>query len=189
MQEERSFVYTLILGICMLLSLLMIGRMLLGHPAGTSATPQEQSGQPKGESDMEIRLDEKDLMTLIEAALPFPADEMQVEIGEDSTVGVRAKVRKQSIEQSGLVSGNMRTALLFLPEECMVYGKWETAMQDGMLALRCLRAELAGFSLPGEAAATFSQYLADAINGRLRELGIKLAGISCADGVLSLHTS
>ena len=33
MDEERSFVYTLILGVCMLLCLLMIGRMLLGHPA------------------------------------------------------------------------------------------------------------------------------------------------------------
>ena len=32
MQEEKSFVYTLILGICMLLCLLMIDRMLLGHP-------------------------------------------------------------------------------------------------------------------------------------------------------------
>ena len=32
MQGEKSSVYTIILGVCMLLCLLMIGRMLLGHP-------------------------------------------------------------------------------------------------------------------------------------------------------------
>ena len=35
MQEEKSHVYTIILGVCMLLCLAMIGRMLLGHPEQT----------------------------------------------------------------------------------------------------------------------------------------------------------
>ena len=56
MDEERSFVYTLILGVCMLLCLLMIGRMLLGHPAdqrdkgagksGSGAANRRRGGSP-----------------------------------------------------------------------------------------------------------------------------------------------
>ena len=50
MQEEKSFVYTLILGICMLLCLLMIGRMMLGHPeAETQPVPSGEAAEEQEE--------------------------------------------------------------------------------------------------------------------------------------------
>ena len=41
MQEEKSAVYTVILGVCLLLCLLMLGNMLMGR-ADTSIAPAAQ---------------------------------------------------------------------------------------------------------------------------------------------------
>ena len=57
MQEEKSFVYTLILGICMLLCLLMIGRMLLGHPEQNMQPGQSgPSGNEQEDTQMGLQL-------------------------------------------------------------------------------------------------------------------------------------
>ena len=116
MQGEKSSVYTIILGVCMLLCLLMIGRMLLGHPeqvtepeAGSPTLPEQE------ETGMELR--ESDLCELIEQALPIPVREMTTKIGADQSISVVVLVSKQDLQESGLVPGGLRTALLFLPDE------------------------------------------------------------------------
>ena len=43
MQEEKSAVYTVILGVCLLLCLLMLGNMLMGR-ADTSTAPAAPGG-------------------------------------------------------------------------------------------------------------------------------------------------
>ena len=70
MDEERSFVYTLILGVCMLLCLLMIGRMLLGHPADQIETKEPENPAPAPQTEeeedlqMKMQLSEDDLCTI-----------------------------------------------------------------------------------------------------------------------------
>ena len=60
MQEEKSFVYTLILGICMLLCLLMIGRMMLGHPeAETQPVPSGEAAEEQEEQNVGFQLSEE----------------------------------------------------------------------------------------------------------------------------------
>ncbi|MDO5142974.1 MAG: hypothetical protein Q4D31_08155 [Eubacteriales bacterium] len=166
MQEEKSLVYTLILGVCMLLCLLLIGRMLLGQKpdaAPRPAPPQEEGTQ------MGIRLDEQMLSTLLTQALPFKPEGMAVQIGADGIVAVSVAVQRQTLADSGLVPGDLRTALLFLPERCKVYGAWRVAAQDGALSVQCTRAELAGIALPAAVTdvlsaaidAALAQYLAE----------------------------
>ena len=52
MQEEKRGIYTVILGVCMLLCLLLIGRMLLGTPPerqdGAQPAPERQEGEQQG---------------------------------------------------------------------------------------------------------------------------------------------
>ncbi len=114
MQEEKSFVYTLILGICMLLCLLMIGRMMLGHPeAETQPVPSGEAAEEQEEQNVGFQLSEEGLREMIAQALPFAPDDLSAAIRADQTISVSANVQRQTLADSGLVPGNLRTALLF----------------------------------------------------------------------------
>ena len=56
MQEEKSAVYTVILGICLLLCLLMLGNMLMGR-ADTGTAP----AAPEEDTAMEFHITEDDI--------------------------------------------------------------------------------------------------------------------------------
>ena len=104
MREEKSLVYTLVLGICMLLCLLMIGRMMLGHPEAERQAGQ--SGTDAGEQEetqMGMQFSEEDLQELMVQALPFSPTDFTVRIGEDGTISITAEVRRQDLADSGLV--------------------------------------------------------------------------------------
>ena len=193
MKNERSVVYTLILGVCMLLSLLLIGKMLLGHPQ----TPTQQPSAPPGESTqqtepeskektMEVELTENDLSELISSALPFTPDNLTVKIAKDETITVGASVSKQSLNDSGLVTGAMRTAVMFLPDPCDMSGAWQAGLQDGALTLQTQKIEVAGFSLPEKLTASLTDQVTRVVNSQLAAWGITAAGLRCDDGVLYL---
>ena len=111
MDEERSFVYTLILGVCMLLCLLMIGRMLLGHPADQIETKEPENPAPAPQTEeeedlqMKMQLSEDDLCTMIVQALPFSPDGITAKISKDGIVSLGASVQKQSLVTAGLQQG------------------------------------------------------------------------------------
>ena len=65
MQEEKSWVYTLILGVCMLLCLLLIGRMLLGHPGENSPAQTEPETDGQEDIQMGIEVGEQELSAMI----------------------------------------------------------------------------------------------------------------------------
>ena len=117
MEEEKSWVYTLVLGVCMLLSLALIGRMLIGHPhsADRSGDTAEPDDLPQASDAVEWTAD--DLSEMTAQALPFTADDLTVQISRAGTVTLELTVSKTALSQIGLLEGRMRTALLFLPEE------------------------------------------------------------------------
>ncbi len=187
MQEEKSLVYTLVLGICMLLCLLMIGRMMLGHPEAERQAGQ--SGTDAGEQEetqMGMQFSEEDLQELMVQALPFSPTDFTVRIGEDGTISITAEVRRQDLADSGLVPGNLRTALLFLPESCKISGAWTVALEDNGVTMQCRRVEIAGIDLPDEAAATLSEQIGSAIDRYLSERQITPSELQWEDGKLSL---
>lgn len=189
MQEEKSFVYTLILGICMLLCLLMIGRMMLGHPEAESqpASPEENTEEQEGQN-VGFQLSEEGLREMIVQALLFAPDDLSAEIHADQTISVSANVQRQALADSGLVPGNLRTALLFLPDSCEVSACWTASLQDGAISLQCRKAEIAGIALPEEIAAALSDQIAEAINRQLAAQKIAPAELRWEDGMISIIT-
>ena len=132
MQEEKSAVYTVILGVCLLLCLLMLGNMLMGR-ADTSIAP----AAPEEGDAMEFHITEDDIASVLIEALPFPVEDTAVKISHDGTIAVTAAVTRQALTESNLVPGKLRTALLFLPERCKLYGAWNAAVSNGKLSLAC----------------------------------------------------
>ena len=143
MQEEKSAVYTVILGVCLLLCLLMLGNMLMGR-ADTGTAP----AAPEEGNAMEFHITEDDIASVLTEALPFPVEGTAVKISRDGTIAVTAAVTRQALTESNLVPGKLRTALLFLPERCKLYGAWSAAVSNGKLSLACRTIKLEGFTLP-----------------------------------------
>lgn len=171
----------------MLLCLLMIGRMLLGHPE-TDALPQNQEQTAPEQEATEMQLDENALCELIGQALPVPVQQITATIGADRTVSVVLLVEKQALQQSGLVPEGLRTVMLFLPDTCRVYGAWQAGAADGALTLQCRQAELCGVEIPAEVAASLTEQIAAAINAYLTECGASADQITWTDGALTLGT-
>ena len=184
----------------MILCLLMIGRMLLGRaekpaqstpPSQTQPAPQEQQPAPPKtdkEFQMEMQLSENDLNTLIAQALPFPLEQISTTIREDGTICFRASAKKQSLIDSGVAAGNLRTVLLFLPDPCSVYTVWRADVQDGTLALRCDTMEVAGLALPQDAAEKVSDLIGTQLNDQLTQWGIAPRAIRFENGAISIGT-
>lgn len=126
MQEEKSAVYTVILGVCLLLCLLMLGNMLMGR-ADTSTAP----AAPEEGNAMEFHITEDDIASVMTEALPFPVEDTAVKISRNGTIAVTAAITRQALTESNLVPGKLRTALLFLPERCKLYGAWSAAVSNG----------------------------------------------------------
>ena len=75
MQEEKSAVYTVILGVCLFLCLLMLGNMLMGR-ADTGTAP----AAPEEGDAMEFHITEDDIASVLTEALPFPVEDTAVKI-------------------------------------------------------------------------------------------------------------
>ena len=155
MQEGKSAVYTVILGVCLLLCLLMLGNMLMGR-ADTSIAP----AAPEEGDAMEFHITEDDISSVLTEALPFPVEDTAVKISHDGTIAVTAAVTRQALTESNLVPGKLRTALLFLPERCKLYGAWSAAVPNGKLSLTCRTIKLEGFTLPEQTAQALSDAFA-----------------------------
>lgn len=155
MQEEKSAVYTVILGVCLLLCLLMLGNMLMGR-ADTGTAP----AAPEEGDAMEFHITEDDIASVLTEALPFPVEDTAVKISRDGTIAVTAAVTRQALTESNLVPGKLRTALLFLPERCKLYGAWSAAVSNGKLSLACRTIKLEGFTLPEQTAQALSDAFA-----------------------------
>ena len=173
MQEEKSAVYTVILGVCLLLCLLMLGNMLMGR-ADTSTAP----AAPEEGDAMEFHITEDDIASVLTEALPFPVEDTAVKISRDGTISVTAAVTRHALTDSNLVPGKLRTARLFLPERCKLYGAWSAAVPNGKLSL----IKLEGFTLPEQTAQALSDAFAAQWNTRMEQRDFTPQTIQWQDG-------
>lgn len=185
-KEEPSFIYTLVLGVCMLLSLLLIGKMLLQHPTAAPPAPPVTENQ-QGEPSMELQISENDLATLIVQAVPFTTKGLQVGIGSDGTIEASASISRDALAQSELVDSSMRTALLFLPDPCTLHGAWRVSVADGAVQLSTVSASIAGLALPETAVNTLTRMIAEAVNDSLREWGVGIGKLEFSKGSLLIR--
>ena len=177
MQEEKSAVYTVILGVCLLLCLLMLGNMLMGR-ADTGIAP----AAPEEGNAMEFHITEDDIASVLTEALPFPVEDTAVKISRDGTIAVTAAVTRQALTESNLVPGKLRTALLFLPERCKLYGAWSAAVSNGKLSLACRTIKLESFTLPEQTAQALSDAFAAQWNTRMEQRDFTPQTIQWQDG-------
>ena len=80
MQEEKSAVYTVILGVCLFLCLLMLGNMLMGKADISTAPAAPEEGDA-----MEFHITEDDIASVLTEALPFPVEDTAVKISRDGS--------------------------------------------------------------------------------------------------------
>ena len=76
----------------------------------------------------------------------------------------------------------LRTALLFLPERCKLYGAWSAAVSNGKLSLACRTIKLEGFTLPEQTAQALSDAFAAQWNTRMEQRDFTPQTIQWQDG-------
>lgn len=184
MKAEKSTAYTLILGVCIILSLLLLGRMLLHKAELPQQDTVPDAEAPMEEDAMTKTLTEDDVSALILQALPLRPDALTAQIGKDGTIAVSALISKQAL--GSLVSGNMRTALLFLPDPCKLYGAWTAQAQDGTVVLTPQRAEVAGMEMKPESMQRLTDALNQAVGTQLAAWELTVDDLSFEDGSLLL---
>ena len=160
MQEEKSAVYTVILGVCLFLCLLMLGNMLMGR-ADTGTAP----AAPEEGDAMEFHITEDDIASVLIEALPFLVEDTAVKISRDGTIAVTAAVTRQA-----------------LTERCKLYGAWSAAISNGKLSLACRTIKLEGFTLPEQTAQALSDAFAAQWNTRMEQRDFTPQTIQWQDG-------
>ena len=98
MGEEKSARYTIILGVCLLLCLLMLGRMLVGRseseapPDGTEPVETVPEEQQEPQLSLVMTMSESDLANFLLQYLPFTPRGLSVSIGADETASMSMSV-------------------------------------------------------------------------------------------------
>ena len=131
---------------------------------------------------MEFHITEDDIASVLTEALPFPVEDTAVKISRDGTIAVTVAVTRQALTESNLVPGKLRTALLFLPERCKLYGAWSVAVSNGKLSLACRTIKLEGFTLPEQTAQALSDAFAAQWNTRMEQRDFTPQTIQWQDG-------
>ena len=144
MQEEKSAVYTVILGVCLLLCLLMLGNMLMGR-ADTGIAP----AAPEEGDAMEFHITEDDIASVLTEALPFPVEDTAVKISRDGTIAVTAAVTRQAAHGAAVSAGALqavrrveRSCFKRQTQPCLPdhqAGRLHLARADRAGTLRCVR--------------------------------------------------
>lgn len=192
MEDEKSFVYTLILGTCILLCLLLVGKMTLQHLDNRAEEPQspmtEVTEEPPTETE-EIRLTEQDLTAMLRQALPesFPVQNLSVSLWESDTVQLDGIAEKEQLQNS-FAGSSIYTLLRFLPERFPVQVVFELTGQGKDLQLQptILKINTTSFPvefLPQEALAAMNT----AMRTVLENSGFLDLQISIQDGAVVLR--
>ena len=191
MGEEKSARYTIILGVCLLLCLLMLGRMLVGRseseapPDGTE--PVETVPEEQQEPQLSLAMSESDLANFLLQYLPFTPRGLAVSIGADETASMSMSVDRAELEESGLLTGHVRAAAQLLPERCSLAGEWGVQAEQGKLRFTCLSAQLNDADLPQTAAELVTGAMANALNRKLEELNVAPQRLAWSDGEIEIY--
>ena len=145
MQEEKSAVYTVILGVCLFLCLLMLGNMLMGR-ADTGTSP----AAPEEGDAMEFHITEDDIASVMTEALPFPVEDTAVNSSRNpsSTDGKQSGTR-QAAHGAAVFAGALqavrrveRSCFKRQTQPCLPdhqAGRLHPARADRSGTLRCVR--------------------------------------------------
>ncbi len=188
MEQERSFGYTLILGICAAMSAALLGRMALYEPVGLhrphAAVENAVAGQAALPADEnEIALSGAELTTLLRAALPenTPVGDIRLRPHANGTVEASGNLEKEKLQSS--LNGVSRTLLLLMPERCTLQAVLRAGCDrdTGALRLTVESLEAGGFGLPSGLSELLSSQLSSAANQALSARGIHFSSVRISE--------
>lgn len=170
--NQRSTGYTIVLGVCMLLCLLLVSKLLLGTPEA-SAPPTHR---------VVVRVTEEQIGTLLTEALSDRGTEVQVHIQKEG-IEVQATLERRALETYDWG----RTLLLFLPEQCALRANWtpQYDKQTGLM-LQCQTMTIAGMDVPVQTANRITEVLTQAIQTLLPPASKDAYAIALEQGALLL---
>lgn len=150
MEHEKSFVYTLILGTCMLISLMLVGKMLLYKPVPVHAphmVRQEGGHQEQGMSTK--YLSDTDLSAMLAELLPqdFPLEALSISVQKNGTVHAQGTIVKAKLLEASDME-LLRALLKWLPDTFALNATFGTSISGNLLSLTLTDATAAGFQLP-----------------------------------------
>lgn len=183
MQGEKSFAYTMILGVCMLISLLLIARMLL-TPKPIAEAPQMQQ-EKREDAEVEIEISNTLLAEMISDAAPISIENLALEITNSGEVMVQGSVSKEVIREN-IEDGALRTMLMFLPETCDMDLSCKVGLVDGALEVSDAKASIAGIDVPTGLIQVTQQQMNEVINEKIQEYGIDTKQISFTENKIIL---
>ena len=188
MEQDRSLIYTGILGVCAAASIAIVGRMVLYEPVALHQPHAVVENAAAGaqiaeETAAEITFSGAELTTLLRAALPeeTPFGDIRLKPCADGTIEAQGDLLKEKLE--ALVSGTPRTLLLLMPERCALRTVLSAGCdrETGELQLAVETIEAGGYGLPTQLSGLLSDQLTAAANQALAERGIHFTSIRISE--------
>ncbi|MCI8856872.1 MAG: hypothetical protein HFH26_10065 [Clostridiaceae bacterium] len=187
MEQDRSFGYTVILGVCVAASAVLLGRMALYEPAGLhrphAAVENAAFGSAVPETENEITLTGAELTTLLRAALPenTPVADIRLSPHADGTVEASGSLEKGRLQAS--IGEVPRTLLLLMPDRLALRAVLSAGCDrsSGLLRLSVESVEAGGFGLPHRLSEVLSDQLSAAANQALAERGIRFSSVRISE--------
>lgn len=193
MEDEKSFMHTLILGVCIIISAILIARMAFYKPVPYFEPHKVPKQTESQESSIQIQFTEQELTAILQntGLQDSPLRELAISIQEDCQISLSGVLQKDKLQDMLADTASMnllKTALALMPEECALSAQLSIAMEDGMPCLHVLGAQAGGVDLPQ----TILQLMEDEINETwktfLSEQGIGMGEITTGKGVLYVKT-
>jgi len=185
MEQERSFGYTVILGICTIASVALIGKMAFYEPVGLHRPHAAVENAIAGETiaENEVSLSGAELTTILRAALPegTPIGDIRLSPHADGTVEASGSLEKEKLQAS--LTGVPRTLMLLMPERTALRAVLSAGCdrESGRLLLTVESVEAGGYGLPSGLSSLLSDQLSAAANQALSERGVQFSGIRISE--------
>lgn len=156
---------------------------------GQTNPSQTNPSQTSEEEPGTLVFDETALRDLVWNALPVQPDALTVAVSDNGELAASAAISKKTLTDSGLVTGGLRTMLIFLPEQCKLYAAWQPAVVDGSIDLSPVTMEVAGVPVPDQAVNSVTEMVEAAIAQQLKEWGVTVTSLRCESGQLVVQNS
>lgn len=187
MQQERKWIYTLILAICVIVCIILIGKMVLytDIPQHDPHTVVRRAGDGQAEETREISLDSGALLNLLNRQLPAdcPLDDLSLGITADGTLTLSATVSRDELQQ---VADLPAATAVLLPDACTLSASvsigWHA--EDHALILEPTALSINGLALPSAFLQPMTSLLEQAIDDGLRAQGITFCSMRAEAGRL-----
>ncbi len=191
MKENKGYIYTIILGVCLMGCLLLIGKMLLSSSTPLHSPPMPSDIAPSAEESY-FRLSEDTLESMIrDNASGIPLDNVEVTIAEDNALQFDLTMKRRELKKTAQENSQLSAysdIIDFLPEDvCFRCSVGVGSTNSGEVAVSLETVSVMEQEIPKNIVTdTIFSGLSQSINQMLRENHIQVSELVCKDGYLMI---